>query len=300
MRRITSAAQTRHRRRPEPLMRRPAPAAHAASVYTGLGFDACSTPSTRTMSAWSSSPYRGIGVYIGGVNSACSQGNLNRSWVATEVSAGWHLIPIYVGLQAPSNSCGCSGITPSRAGAQGTAAADDAVGDAQGLGIPSGNPVYYDMEAYPTGGSNTSAVLSFLSAWTAELHAKGYVSGVYSSASSGISDLAARYGSGYMEPDDLWIADWNGRKSTSDPYVPSVDWPQPSAAPPVQRRPERDATAARTLNIDGDYLDGATAGTERRRRTAAGRRRDPRRCRVSARSRRHHLDQRLVDRRPGR
>src|SRR5437660_1342581 len=32
-----------------------APRAHAASVYTGLGFEGCDTPSTQTMSAWSSS-----------------------------------------------------------------------------------------------------------------------------------------------------------------------------------------------------------------------------------------------------
>jgi Rv2525c-like, glycoside hydrolase-like domain len=237
-----------------------APPAHAASVYTGLGFDACSTPSTRTMSAWSSSPYRAIGVYIGGVNSACAQGNLNRSWVATEVSAGWHLIPIYVGLQAPSNSCGCSGITASRAGAQGTAAADDAIADAQGLGIPPGNPIYYDMEAYPTGGSNTSAVLAFLSAWTAELHAKRYVSGVYSSASSGISDLAARWGTGYAEPDDLWIADWNGEKSTSDPYVPSSDWSNHHRLHQYSGDHTESYGGVR-LDLDSDYLDGATAGT---------------------------------------
>jgi hypothetical protein len=264
VRRITSAAQTRTAAGPTaggPAAHATSgPTAHAASVYTGLGFDACSTPSTRTMSAWSSSPYRGIGVYIGGVNSACSQGNLNRSWVATEVSAGWHLIPIYVGLQAPSNSCGCSGITPSRAGAQGTAAAEDAIGDAQGVGIPSGNPIYYDMEAYPNGGATTTAVMTFLSAWTAALHAKGYVSGVYSSASSGISDLASRYHTGYLEPDDLWIADWNGRKSTSDPYVPSSDWSNHQRLHQYSGS-HNERYGGITLNIDGDYLDGATAGT---------------------------------------
>lgn len=212
------------------------------------------------MSAWSSSPYRAIGVYIGGVNAACSQGNLTSSWVATEVGAGWHLIPIYVGPQAPSNSCGCSGITPSRAGAQGTAAADDAVTQARGLGIPSGNPVYYDMEGYSTGGSNTSAVLAFLAAWTTELHGRGYVSGVYSSASSGVTDLASRWGTGYTEPDDLWIADWNGEKSTSDPYVPASDWSNHQRL--HQYSGDHNETyGGVTLDIDGDYLDGATAGT---------------------------------------
>src|SRR6187399_1269911 len=35
-------------------------------AFTGLGFDACAAPSSRMMTAWAASPYRGIGVYIGG------------------------------------------------------------------------------------------------------------------------------------------------------------------------------------------------------------------------------------------
>jgi len=41
------------------------------AVFTGLGFDACSAPSPQAMSAWQSSPYRAIGIYIGGTNAAC-------------------------------------------------------------------------------------------------------------------------------------------------------------------------------------------------------------------------------------
>jgi hypothetical protein len=256
---ITSAAGTRPDSSPR-ARAAASPRAHAASVYTGNGFDVCDTPSTRTMSDWSSAPYRAIGVYIGGVNAACSQGNLTSSWVGTEVAAGWHVIPIYVGLQAPSNSCGCSGITASQASAQGTAAADDAISDAQSLGIPRGNPVYDDMESYPTGGSNSRTVLTFLSAWTSELHAKGYVSGVYSSASTGVSDLVAQYGSGYEEPDDLWIADWNNSKSTSDPYVPSSDWSNHQRLHQYSGS-HNETYGGATLNIDGDWVDGATAGT---------------------------------------
>ncbi len=76
-------------------------AASPGAVFTGQGFDACAAPSTSQMSAWSASPYRGIGVYIGGANMACSQDNLTSDWVNQEAAAGWHLIPIYVGLQAP-------------------------------------------------------------------------------------------------------------------------------------------------------------------------------------------------------
>ena len=75
------------------------------------------------MSAWSSSPYRAVGVYIGGANMACSQANLTSGWVSTETAAGWHLIPTYVGLQAPVDDCGCASIDPGQATAQGRAAA---------------------------------------------------------------------------------------------------------------------------------------------------------------------------------
>src|SRR5439155_19216758 len=137
-----------------------------------------------------------IGVYIGGANSACAQPNLTRSWVAAEEAAGWHLIPTYVGLQAPSVSCGSAKIDPSRAAAEGRAAANDAVARAETLGIAAGSPIYFDMEAYGRG-SSSSTVLRFLAAWTNRLHAVGYLSGAYSSGGSGIADLAAKFGSSY-------------------------------------------------------------------------------------------------------
>ncbi len=54
----------------------PASGTAGAEDFTGLGFDACAAPSSRAMAAWATSPYRAIGVYIGGANRACSQPNL--------------------------------------------------------------------------------------------------------------------------------------------------------------------------------------------------------------------------------
>ena len=227
-------------------------------VYTGLGFDACATPSSAEMSAWGSSPYRAIGVYIGGANMSCSQVNLTSSWVSQQFAAGWHLIPIYVGLQAPGNSCGCASISSSAAASQGAAAASDAVLHAQAIGLGPGTPLYVDMEGYSRSTSTSATVLAFLASWTSQLHASGYASGVYSSADSGIQDLVSQVGTGYTEPDDIWIASWNGARSTSDPNVPSVDWSN------HQRLHQYDGGhnetyGGVTINIDGDYLDGATA-----------------------------------------
>jgi hypothetical protein len=234
------------------------PAQVGGGIYTGPGFDACSAPSAQAMAAWGST-YHAAGVYIGGTNMACSQANLTSAWVSAETTAGWHLIPTYVGLQAPTNSCGCKAMAASKAQAEGTAAATDAVTHAQSLGIGPGSPIYFDMEAYPRGGTNTSAVLTFLSAWTAQLHADSYLSGVYSSGASGIADLVAEAGTGYLEPDDLWVADWNGQQTTSDPYIPSTDWSDHQRLHQYKGG-HNETHGGVTINIDGDYLDGATAG----------------------------------------
>jgi hypothetical protein len=232
----------------------------AGDVYTGPGFDVCHTPSSSTMTAWGASPYRAIGIYIGGANEACSQPNLNTTWVDQESAAGWTLLPIYVGLQAPSNGCGCAGISPSQAAAEGTAAADDAITQAQAVGIGAGNPIYDDMESYTRTAINTSAVLAFLGAWTAELHARGYLSGVYSGAESGITDLVNQVGTGYAEPDQIWIAEWNGQASTASGYVPSADWPNHQRLHQYQGG-HNETYGGATLNIDNDYVDvGGAAG----------------------------------------
>jgi hypothetical protein len=210
------------------------------------------------MSAWGFSSYHAIGVYIGGVNMACAQRNLSAAWVSRESAAGWHLIPIYVGLQAPSNSCGCAAISSSSASSEGGAAAADAVTKAQLLGMGPGNPLYVDMEAYSRGGVNSSAVLAFLQGWTTQAHAEGYKSGVYSSDYSGISDLVSQWGTAYIEPDQIWIANWNGIESTSDANVPPGDWATHQRLHQYSGG-HNETHGGVTLNVDGDYVDAPAA-----------------------------------------
>jgi hypothetical protein len=236
-----------------------------ATDVGGLGFDTCSAPSPATMAAWLTySPFRAAAVYIGGANSACAQPNLSASWVAAESAAGWQLIPVYVGLQAPGSDCGCSEIVAAQAAAEGTAAAVDAVTQAQALGIDSGNPIYDDMEAYSPSSSNTATVLAFLDAWTTELHAYGYVAGVYGSGTSGVTDLVNAQGTDtptgapFVEPDDLWIADWNGEATVTDPYVPAPYWADNQRLHQFEGG-HVDDYGGQKLDIDSDYLDGATA-----------------------------------------
>lgn len=240
---------------------RRATASAGGAVFTGLGFDACSAPSSRSMAAWGSSPYRAVGVYIGGINRACSQPNLTAEWVAAQTEAGWHLIPTYVGLQAPTSACSsCAKLTSSQATAQGTAAAVDAVEEAGAVAMGPGSPIYFDMESYSQTSSASAATLAFLEAWTQKLHSLGYLSGVYSSSASGIEDLGGQVGSGYELPDDLWIANWNGQQNTTDPVVPASAW-TPHRRIHQYQGGHNETYGGVTINIDDNYVDGETVGS---------------------------------------
>ena len=244
-----------------PAAPRRATASAAGAVFTGLGFDACTAPSARSMSAWLSSPYRAVGVYIGGLNRACSQPALTDDWVAEQTEAGWYLIPTYVGLQAPTSACSsCAKLSASQATAQGEAAALDAVADAAAIGMGPGSPIYNDMEAYTQTSSATAATLAFLEAWTVKLHSLGYLSGVYSSSSSGIEDLADQVGTGYELPDAIWVANWNGQQNTADPVVPANAW-TPHQRIHQYRGGHNETYGGVTINIDNNYVDGPTVGS---------------------------------------
>ncbi|HVD37380.1 MAG TPA: DUF1906 domain-containing protein [Solirubrobacterales bacterium] len=240
---------------------RRATATAGGAIFTGLGFDACTTPSAKAMAAWRESPYRAVGVYIGGVNRACSQPNLTASWVAAQTEAGWHLIPTYVGLQAPTSSCSsCAKLSSSQATAQGSAAALDAVEEAGAAAMGSGSPIYFDMESYSQTSSASAATLAFLEAWTQKLHSLGYLSGVYSSSASGIEDLAGQIGTGYDLPDHIWVANWNGQQNTADSVLPASAW-SPHRRIHQYRGGHNETYGGVTINIDNDYLDAATVGS---------------------------------------
>ncbi|HEV3362096.1 MAG TPA: DUF1906 domain-containing protein [Pseudonocardiaceae bacterium] len=227
----------------------------------GLGIDPCTVPSVATMTDWLASPYRVIGTYLGGVNWACGYGNFDRAWASEVAAEGWQYIPIWVGPQAPCTTIkNATLIDPADAAAQGSAEAASAVATAQSFGYGRGTPIYFDMEGYSR--SNTScgqAVTTFLGGWTEGLHAAGYLSGVYSSASSGIADLAALYANpDYQRPDDVWVARWSGDPVLTDPDIPSGDWPN---AVSHQYYGGHDETwGGSTVNVDSDVVDSAVAG----------------------------------------
>ena len=230
-----------------------------AGVFTGYGFDACTAPSTAALNAWSASPYRALGIYLGGVNRACADGNLNASWVSSTLASGWSLLPLYVGLQAPCVSGKLSKISSNltTAANQGRAAADDAVSLTAKFGLPGGTPIYFDMEGYSTTNASCSTVVeTFVSAWDDELRAQGFVAGVYGSAASTIRDIATLP----SLPDAAWIANWNGVESVfGDSHVSDSLWANHQRVHQYKGG-HKETWGGVTINIDSNYVDGPVLG----------------------------------------
>nr|WP_312882519.1 glycoside hydrolase domain-containing protein [Micromonospora polyrhachis] len=243
-------------------------AAAAASpqpgTYTGKGFDTCTAPTQSTMNTWrNSSPYRAVGIYISGASRSCTQANLTSTWVTNQINNGWHLIPIELDNQAP---CGTRtpkmSYDPATARSQGATRATAAVNSAKALGIIAGSVIYNDIEHYPSTESCRAAVLSYLSGWTERLHALGYLSGMYSSGSSGVQDLCNAYNdTRYTRVDHLFFGWWNGVADTNaGSYCPSEYYAN------RQRIHQYTGDSYETwggvrIYIDRDYLDVSTTTT---------------------------------------
>ncbi|WP_410810723.1 DUF1906 domain-containing protein [Micromonospora sp. 067-2] len=225
-------------------------------TFTGLGFDTCTAPSNAAMKAWLQSPYRAVGVYIGGVNRGCAQPNLTADWVATQQAAGWRIFPLYVGLQAPCSKYQRK-IDPARAAAQGREAADDAVRSARSLGLSLGGTITLDMEHYPSGNTAcTEAVNAFVSGWTIRLHQQKFFSGYYTSVgSAGLADQVAAYQrSGHTPPDMIDFARWDGVQTVSDSALPASLW-MPGRRMKQYRGDHHETWGGVQINIDSNYLD---------------------------------------------
>jgi Rv2525c-like, glycoside hydrolase-like domain len=225
----------------------------------GKGFDTCAAPSLALMRAWRHA-FSYAGIYIGGAEAGCGYGNLSASWIRSVTALGWGLIPTYVGPQAPCDKQFTVRIAPSRARAQGQAAAIDAIQDAAALGLGRGTPIYYDMESFNAGNASCrSTVLSFLDGWTRQIHASRYVSGVYSSAATGaraLGEATSVYGRTLAKPDALWFAYWDDVSNVDGtPYLSPSWWPGYRRIKQYMGPHTRKVNGF-ALNIDGDLIRG--------------------------------------------
>ncbi|MGZ4592337.1 MAG: DUF1906 domain-containing protein [Actinomycetes bacterium] len=238
----------------------------AGPTFTGLGFDACTAPSLNAMNAWLQSPYRAVNIYIGGASRGCSQIALDASWVSSVVGTGWTLIPTYVGLQAPCSSKYPNRVDPAKAAAQGTSSADDAIAILNSLGLGTGSIVYFDMEAFSySNAACLQAVQTFLDAWTVRLHARDYLSGVYTSSNTMKATLVDKQGdAAFRQPDDIWFARWptTGQQPNQaifgDPAIPDQYWSNHQRIHQY-RGGHTETWGGVTINIDNDSLDADTA-----------------------------------------
>ncbi|GAA2243793.1 hypothetical protein GCM10010232_33530 [Streptomyces amakusaensis] len=238
----------------------PAPRAAARAVaaapstgYTGKAFDACAAPSASLMKAWKASPYEGVGIYIGGPTRVCAQPNLTAGWVSDRTADGWHMIPIYAGLQA-------GGISPGEAVRQGRDSADSAVDRAKALGFAAQTVLYTDMEPYSSAVYRTR-VIDYISGYSARVRELGFRPGVYVNAQNSGDMAALHNNSRYAKPDVLWAANWNGVADISNS---SMGLPGSSYWPGKRRVHQYAGDVGEThggvhLNIDRNYMDVAPA-----------------------------------------
>jgi hypothetical protein len=256
------------------------PAQHPRS-FTGYAFDTCDAPSQRAMNRWRThSKYWAAGIYIAGINRACtSQPHLTPRWVERQTEGGWRLLPLVVGRQA---SCSPPGyyrgkrISARPAGryakarAQGRGSAQGAVRAAARLGIGKGSVLWFDLENFDiTRDRCRGSATAFVSSWTRQVHHRGYLSGLYSSASSGIrmvDAVRARRGDPWRTPDYLWIAEWNYRDTLGSSYISRQRW-WPDRRVHQYRGGHTERHGGAAINIDSNYLSvggGTRAGTPHR------------------------------------
>ena len=247
----------------------------AGGRWTGYAFDACRAPSSRVMDRWRvTSPFLGVGIYIGGALRACPQKHLTRGWVRHQSAQGWRLLPIWVGRQASCTSYRRTISTrPATARAQGVQAARGARSAASLLGLGRDSTLWYDLEWFQPGNHRcATSALHFLSAWTEELHRHGYESGVYSSVSAGIAALGRERGSSrFTAPDRVWFAWANGRRDVAwRKYVKAPQWK-------LDRRVHQYALDVRAtyggvrMAIDRNFVDLGSSPEARRAPAACGR-----------------------------
>ncbi|HZC39946.1 MAG TPA: glycoside hydrolase domain-containing protein, partial [Streptosporangiaceae bacterium] len=97
--------------------------------------------------------------------------------------------------------------------------------------------------------------------WTRQLHARGYRSGVYTSAGSGGANLARTrrlWGRRLARPDSLWFALWDGKANLRGaPYLSRHRWPHRGHRIKQYRGDHRVRIAGRRLIIDSDLVSGA-------------------------------------------
>ncbi|MEZ0108926.1 putative cell wall-binding protein [Catenulispora sp. EB89] len=255
-----------------------ATSAHAAgttpnTAFSGKGFDTCLAPSSATMDDWyAHSPYRGVGVYIGGAsyqpNKDCASpanpspptdGGYNAGWVQHQAATGWGMWAIYAGQQGPTLTA--AGADPT---ALGVSDAKDAVAKASALGFGSGTTIFVDMEPYHED-ATAKAVVAYLKSFGSALNGTGFKLGLYGTSGNPASGHSA-VGDAAADPGlqaQISAVDISGSTSdqenfnatTNDPYVPSTDWGRHQRIHQYFLDVQRQYGSSPAIQVDEDDVD---------------------------------------------
>ena len=127
-----------------------------------------------------------------------------------------------------SRSPGCRRSRPfrRRRTSQGRTAADDAVAHATTFGLPSGSPIYFDMEGYALeNAACTQAVQSFVGGVDERASRARATSRASTAARRRRCATCSARGPDGLARTTGWIANWNGVESVfGDPYVSDSVW----------------------------------------------------------------------------
>jgi putative cell wall-binding protein len=255
-----------------------ATSAHAATTspntaFSGKGFDTCIAPSSPQMDDWyAHSPYRGVGVYIGGASyhpdqdckssanpNPAPDGGYNAAWVQHQAATGWGMWAIYAGQQGPTLTA--AGANPT---ALGVSDAADAVKKASALGFASGTTIFVDMEPYHEN-ATAQAVVAYLKSFGNALNGTGFKLGLYgtsgnpASGHSAIGDAAADPGLqaqiSAVDVSGSTSDQLNFNATTNDPYVPATDWGKHQRIHQYFLDVQRQYGTSPAIQVDEDDVD---------------------------------------------
>jgi putative cell wall-binding protein len=234
------------------------------TAFSGKAFDVCNAPSNPQMDDWyAHSPYRGVGVYIGGSDYLCKtasspSGGYTADWVAHQAATGWGMWAIYAGKQGPELTA--AGADPR---ALGVADGADAASQAQKLTFPQGTTIFLDIEPYHEA-ATAQAFNTYIKAFAGGLSQAGYRLGIYGNSlnpatdHSAISDVVADPSlSSAVAAVDIsgTTADQpNFNATTNDPYVPSSLWGKHQRIHQYSKEVSRQFGST-SLTVDEDVVD---------------------------------------------
>ena len=206
-------------------------------------------------------------IYFGGVSRGCKQPNLTAAWVTAQRAAGWKLIPIYVGPQAPctkSKSKHKLSLTTPAKDAQ--AAAADAVAQARSARPEAGqradlrHGVLRRRRRLWSGGADLPQRLDRkvarpeLSVRCLRRHLPR------------VSDLvAAPRTPGFVPPDHLDFARWNNVATLTDVAIPADQWAGRRRMKQY-RGPHKETWGGVTINIDSNLRRSGAGARDADRR----------------------------------